>query len=108
LPYIDTDANYVLVGSDDLNEYKMIEKKVNEYLYPYHVDFEKVYGNVIFFAKKRYYGKVVWKDGKYKEGYDVKGLEIVRGNVFDYMYVKLFLTFYFLFYTKFEALPLLF
>lgn len=74
---IDTDSNAVHVGFYDEDEYEMLKSKVNKYIYPYRMEIDKIFKRMIVFKKKRYAGLNMNGEFKYK------GLEVVRGDVFD-------------------------
>lgn len=74
---IDTDSNAIHVGFYDEDEFELLKSKVNKYIYPYRMEIDKIFKRMIVFKKKRYAGLNM--DGEFK----YKGLEIVRGDVFD-------------------------
>jgi len=78
--YGDTDSIFVYVeGSWEEVEkiVKMLERRINEYMYPYRMKVEKVFDAIIFLSRKKYAGITV--DGEL----EVKGLELIRSDWCD-------------------------
>ncbi|RKY97854.1 MAG: hypothetical protein DRQ10_08085, partial [Candidatus Hydrothermota bacterium] len=77
--YADTDSVFVYPISN-FKHADWLMRKINSYLYPYSVKFEKLYTRILFIGdekggrKKRYAGLTT--DGQI----DVKGLELIRGD----------------------------
>ena len=86
----DTDSVFIKTkGNNVIKEGKLLEKKANEFCKKYmkkefdvdehiEIEFEKVYKKLLYTAKKRYAGWMVWKNGKECDIIDVKGFEYKR------------------------------
>jgi len=84
----DTDSVFIKVR--DLKEAMELEREINERIerwaedqgveFGSRVKFEKFYKRLLFKAKKRYMGWLVWKDGREVDKIDVVGMEIRRSD----------------------------
>jgi len=98
--YGDTDSIFIQLKSKSkkelLDESKCLQEYLNTKLSKFFIEqynikkapselgIKKIYFNFNLFAKKSYAGKYVWDEKKgYKEGYDFKGIEIVRSDSSD-------------------------
>lgn len=110
--YSDTDSAFLVLEGDNLEEQvhylKDVCQEVNDVIaeevkemgltgqHPFYSEFhgpsehcwlfepEKVYERFIQVGtKKRYAGKIVWKEGQYVDKIDITGFESVRGNTAD-------------------------
>ena len=90
--YSDTDSVFIKMKNKNINDIKQITKEINksfddfvkqfnitEHLFV--LEFEKVYKKILFTkAKKRYAGKLVWKDGKENNDLNIMGFSTKRSD----------------------------
>jgi DNA polymerase elongation subunit (family B) len=97
LLYGDTDSIFVLLHTtnpdEQLEEGKMLQKKLNEYLSEYFtrvygvqkapadLGFKKIYNKIMFVGKKNYAGRSIWDEKKgWRVELDIKGIASVRSD----------------------------
>jgi len=95
--YGDTDSSFFqLKGDETLEDIQRLVDELNREMAewcckewnvkesPFKLSIKKIYSRFIILTKKRYGGKYIWDEKKgYTEGYDFKGLELVRTDSSD-------------------------
>lgn len=95
--YMDTDSNYVVPPVNEAALLKLWERDFHPYLHdalsarfgiegdcPIELEYEKRWSRVLFITKKRYAGRIVWKDGKRCNKVEIKGLGPARRDSIDF------------------------